>query len=214
MVAGSRAMGRGCGHPRPGTAAFPNFAGAEMGRCHCSSPVGVQNWGAKDRAISPVPWFERSEKGMEASRTGRTELCVFSGRGWTRFRVRAGHLPPKMLMSWLTLRSIQSMSWHHSMVLNLSSTGLAQTDSPRWTTPDPPGPHGLMAPRSKVGRWEKGTVKWKGTPPVVHGHRESNCAKTGEFSILPALACGSGGWSPHRVGPAGQSVEAISGDHQ
>lgn len=52
-----------------------------------------------------------------------------------------------------------------------------------------------------------GRERGEGTPPVVHGHRESNCAKAGEFSTC-ALAWRAGLGlvaSPRR--PAGQSVE-------
>lgn len=108
MAAGSRAMGRGRGHPQPGTAAFPNLAGAEDGTLpfsHCSSAVGIQNWGAKGQGRVAISMVRGSVGALRGDRKGGhlglvSTVILPAGEG-THLRVRAGwDLKTFLLLTW------------------------------------------------------------------------------------------------------------------
>lgn len=209
MAAGSRAMGRGRGHPQPGTAAFPNLAGAEDGTLpfsHCSSAVGIQNWGAKGQGRVAISMVRGSVGALRGDRKGGhlalvSTVILPAGEG-THLRVRAGwDLKTFLLLTWRCGPSPLLSSPLLMAPLNPteSSTGPDRLPlPPRWM-PSPDPPHGPIVPGRKWMdvKGERGHRLW---PTAI---ANQIAPRRASFRPVPWPGVRVWGWSPHRVGQLG-----------
>lgn len=213
MVAGSRTMGRGHGLPRPGTAAFPNFAGQRWDAAILPLFFAGGHPKLGGEEAGPCRHFHGSREGCvaigKASRTGQHRN--FSGRGMAsppgprrpRHRsfcsstlLTSSRDPPVApLSSPLVLapldRLCSILSWPRPTP---SSSSVDSSSDP---------PHGPIVPGRK---WmdAKGDTACGPRPSRIKLRQDGRV-----FHLCPALACGSG------VGRLTASASwAISGGQQ